>query len=208
MTIIVSCFATRKIPRQSMILAAAIVTMGFMIGVTRSKPPMPRSTINEDGQAILVAPFHRRISAFMSIGLVYGVISSLFAACHAVARKIIVTKLPISRVAYLGNLLSSALLIPLILLNGELPHLQEVFVAREHTHGHTHEEWRVFLIGGAITGVFGTFLSFAGLLSIKVTSPITHMFSSVCTQALIEIQASHKKRYRQLAVYCRQLSAF
>ena len=39
--------------------------------------------------------------------------------------------------------------------------------------------WGVFVVGSAVTGVFGFLLCIAGLLSIKVTSPVTHMFSSV-----------------------------
>jgi hypothetical protein len=38
---------------------------------------------------------------------------------------------------------------------------------------------RVFIWGSLVTGFFGFLLCIAGLLSIKVTSPVTHMFSSV-----------------------------
>jgi hypothetical protein len=38
---------------------------------------------------------------------------------------------------------------------------------------------RVFIWGSLVTGFFGFLLCVAGLLSIKVTSPVTHMFSSV-----------------------------
>ena len=42
-------------------------------------------------------------------------------------------------------------------------------------------EWnmKVFVWGSLVTGFFGFLLCVAGLLSIKVTSPVTHMFSSV-----------------------------
>jgi hypothetical protein len=38
---------------------------------------------------------------------------------------------------------------------------------------------KVFVWGSLVTGFFGFLLCVAGLLSIKVTSPVTHMFSSV-----------------------------
>lgn len=38
---------------------------------------------------------------------------------------------------------------------------------------------RTFLVGSAVTGTFGFFICMAGLLSITVTSPVSHMFSSV-----------------------------
>lgn len=40
-------------------------------------------------------------------------------------------------------------------------------------------DWTVFAWGTLITGFFGFLLCVAGLLSIKITSPITHMFSGV-----------------------------
>lgn len=40
-------------------------------------------------------------------------------------------------------------------------------------------DWRVFAWGNLVTGVVGFMISIAGILSVKVTSPVTHMFSSV-----------------------------
>lgn len=40
-------------------------------------------------------------------------------------------------------------------------------------------DWTVFAWGNLITGVVGFMISVAGILSVKVTSPVTHMFSSV-----------------------------
>lgn len=64
------------------------------------------------------------------------------------------------------------MLFPFVILNGEPWRLQELIQSSEWTGN-------VFMWGCVVTGVFGFLLCVAGLLSIKVTSPITHMFSSV-----------------------------
>lgn len=40
-------------------------------------------------------------------------------------------------------------------------------------------DWSTFAWGNLVTGVVGFLISIAGILSVKVTSPVTHMFSSV-----------------------------
>lgn len=111
----------------------------------------------------------------MNTGLMYGLLSSLLTAIHAVMGKTQVTrKVTIVQLAYNNNLLGSCLLAPFVLFNGEVGKMQDIFLFR------ADGQWRVLLVGGAITGLFGLFLSLAGLLSIKVTSPVTHMFSGVC----------------------------
>lgn len=40
-------------------------------------------------------------------------------------------------------------------------------------------DWSVFAWGNLVTGIVGFMISVAGILSVKVTSPVTHMFSSV-----------------------------
>ena len=108
------------------------------------------------------------------MSIFYGVLSSLFIAVHAVLIK---SSLPHAnnstiQLAYWQNLGSAIFLAPFILLQGEIGKLQELI---------NTPSWNgtVFAWGSFITGVFGFLLCVAGLLSIKVTSPITHMFSSV-----------------------------
>lgn len=74
--------------------------------------------------------------------------------------------------AYYGNLMSAVVLLPIILVNGEVQATMKLVMS-------TGPEFKVFLYGSAVTGLFGFFMSFASVLSIKVTSPVTHMFSSV-----------------------------
>ncbi|KAL4070643.1 hypothetical protein J3A83DRAFT_4372831 [Scleroderma citrinum] len=154
LTILVSSFNTRSTPTFRVITAAGIVTIGFLLGVT------PSSSL-----PITATP--------STLSLFYGFLSSLFIAFHAVLIK---SSLPhcnnsTIHLAYWTNLGSAVLLLPFIPLHGELSVLEDLI----HT---SSWDGNVFLWGSLITGVFGFLLCLAGLLSIKVTSPITHMFSS------------------------------
>jgi len=46
------------------------------------------------------------------------------------------------------------------------------------------EEMKVFFWGSLVTGFFGFLISVAAILSVKVTSPVTHMFSSAARTVL------------------------
>jgi len=112
------------------------------------------------------------------LALFYGIMSSLFIAFHAVFIK---SSLPhcnnsTIQLAYWTNAGSAIFLVPFILLRGEQTVLQELTAAGA-------PKFYVFLWGSLVTGVFGFLLCIAGLLSIKITSPITHMFSSVRTSS-------------------------
>lgn len=154
-TITVSCIHTRARPSLKVLGAASIVTIGFLTGIT------PNSSLP--------------ISASPSIiSLIYGVLSSVFIAVHAVLIK---SSLPYCdnstiQLAYWTNLGSAVMVAPFILLNGEISALSGLM---------SSGEWdaQTFIWGTITTGVFGFLLCVAGLLSIKITSPITHMFSSV-----------------------------
>lgn len=136
-------------------MAAVIVTAGFLLGVA----PSSEVPVN-------VAP--------SILSLLYGVLSSLFIALHAVLIKASLQYCGNSTIqlAYWTNLGSVGFLAPFILFNGELGKLKDL-MDTPTWNGH------IFLWGSLITGIFGFLLCVAGLLSIKVTSPITHMFSSV-----------------------------
>lgn len=54
------------------------------------------------------------------------------------------------------------------------------------TRGHSWD-WTTFAWGNLVTGVVGFMISIAGILSVKVTSPVTHMFSSVCLMPLFPL---------------------
>jgi hypothetical protein len=132
-----------------------MVTIGFFVGVAPSSA-IPRS------------------AAPSLLSLFYGVLSSLFIALHAVLIK---SSLPhcnnsTIQLAWWTNVGSAIFLLPAVIIHGE-PTLITTMI-RSNTWDGT-----VFFWGSLITGFFGFLLCIAGLLSIKVTSPITHMFSSV-----------------------------
>lgn len=151
---------TRKTPGLAVILSAFIVTSGFFLGIS------PASYFT----SIRDAPQTATLSIF------FGTLSSFFLAIHAILVKSAYAYVDNSviKFTYWGNLLSAVALIPGIVFNGEIPAALELFT----TGG---DDRKVFIIGSFITGLFGFFLSMASLLSIKVTSPVTHMFSSVRT---------------------------
>jgi GDP-fucose transporter C1 len=150
-----------------MLLAAGIVTLGFFLGVVPSSS-LPKT------------------SAPSLLSLFYGFLSSLFIAIHAVLIK---TSLPYChdstiQLAYWTNAGSAALLIPFVWIHGE-PGKFQALVHSETWHGD------VFFWGCIVTGVFGFLLCVAGLLSIKITSPITHMFSSVSLAHVPDVLPDH-----------------
>jgi GDP-fucose transporter C1 len=141
---------------MKVIAAAVVVTSGFALGITPSKN-LPTKSIPS------------------AVSLIYGVLSSLFIAIHAVLIK---SSLPYCnnstiQLAWWTNVGSAVMLFPFVVLNGEFFKLWDMFSSD------TTWNFSVFLWGSLVTGVFGFLLCVAGLLSIKVTSPITHMFSSV-----------------------------
>jgi solute carrier family 35 (GDP-fucose transporter), member C1 len=146
-------------PGSSSLCAAIVVTIGFFVGLSPSSYFISTSSLSNAMPAI------------------YGCLSALLTAVHAVLVKPaheIVGKNSVIKLAYWGNLVVALALVPFVLFNGELEPLLK----------NDGRDWSIFIAGSAVTGVFGFFLSVAGLLSIKVTSPVTHMFSSVGIFAL------------------------
>ena len=162
-TIAVTAIQIRKTPGLAVIISAFVVTTGFFLGIS------PTSYFT----SIRNAPHTTTLSIF------FGTLSSLFLAIHAVLVKSAYAYVDNSviKFTYWGNLLSAIALIPGVVLNSELTPALHLFA----TGGNDR---RVFIVGSFVTGLFGFFLSMASLLSIKVTSPITHMFSSVCASVL------------------------
>ncbi|XP_006454109.1 hypothetical protein AGABI2DRAFT_189416 [Agaricus bisporus var. bisporus H97] len=160
LTILFSCLTTRNIPSIKVIAAAIIVTLGFAWGVAPSRN-LPTKSIPS------------------LLSLIYGIFSSLFIAIHAVLIK---SSLPhcnnsTIQLAWWTNVGSAIMLFPFVLFNGEF---SIIWVKINDA------DWNfpVFLWGTFVTGIFGFLLCIAGLLSIKVTSPITHMFSSAARSVL------------------------
>jgi len=154
-TILVSSIHTLTVPSGKVGIAAGAVTLGFLTGVSPSKdlPDLASPSL---------------------ISLIYGLLSSIFIAVHAVLIKASLPHCNNSTIelAYWTNLGSALIVAPFILMDGEIGTFVDLTRSAEW-------DGRTFVYGSVITGVFGFLLCVAGLLSIKITSPITHMFSSV-----------------------------
>lgn len=160
LTILVSCIHTHARPSAKVLIAAGIVTFGFLTGISPNKN-LPAS------------------ASPSVVSLIYGLLSSLFIAVHAVLIKASLPHCNNSTIelAYWTNLGSALMLAPFILLNGEIG----TFIYLTRSVGW---DGKTFAYGSLTTGVFGFLLCVAGLLSIKITSPITHMFSSAARSVL------------------------
>jgi GDP-fucose transporter C1 len=155
LTIAVVALSSSTRPTLPVVACASIVTLGFFIGTSFSSD-LPAKAVPTP------------------LALFYGFLSSLAIALHAVLVK---SSLPhvggsSTMLSYWSNLGSAVLLGVLAVLKGE---------ASEFVHmvGGSGWDWRTFAWGNLVTGVFGFLISIAGILSVKVTSPVTHMFSSV-----------------------------
>jgi len=157
-TVLTSFFFLQARPSLNVLLACSVVTFGFFIGVFL------------DGTNVSL------------VGISFGVASSMITAVHSVVIKksLEIVKGSALHLSFHTNLLSSILLIPVLVVVGEFPHIMELFFGTPEgslQEGET-SALTTFIWGSMITGVFGFLMSIASLLSIKITSPITHMVSS------------------------------
>ncbi|KAJ7198845.1 hypothetical protein GGX14DRAFT_699985, partial [Mycena pura] len=157
LTIAVSAVHTGVRPRATVLAAAFAVTFGFLVGTA---PTFYRTGATSLSQESAVA-------------LLYGAISSFVLAVHAVLKKTALQHVgkSVITLSYIGNMFMSIMLVPCIILHGELGALH----SRYHD---ANMDWTTFIVGSLVTGVFGFLLGISHSLSIKVTSPVTHMFSS------------------------------
>ncbi|KDQ13579.1 hypothetical protein BOTBODRAFT_33585 [Botryobasidium botryosum FD-172 SS1] len=165
LTIVVSALATCSLPSAKVLAAALVVTLGFLIGVSASTSSAILESSTESASYIAAR------------GVIFGFISSFMTALHAVLIKSTLPAVNNSSIqlAYWTNAGAALFLIPLVVLNGELTALAELVKA---------DSWVVFAIGSIVTGIFGFFLCIATLISIKVTSPVTHMFAAAARSVL------------------------
>ncbi|RSH94472.1 hypothetical protein EHS25_004275 [Saitozyma podzolica] len=165
-TILVTILVLGSYPSALSLTAALVVTSGFFSGVIFD----PNHASSSASAAVA-----SKNSA--TIGIVFGGLSSLASAVHAVLIKrglALVEGSPIA-LSYYNNILSTMALLPMVVLSGELPGTIRLL---------TGPEASTFFWGATITGVFGFLISFAVFFSIKVTSPVTHMISSAARGVL------------------------
>ncbi|GAA5948244.1 hypothetical protein JCM3775_000721 [Rhodotorula graminis] len=109
------------------------------------------------------------------LGTMLGVASSVTTAVHAIVVKrslgVVSGTLDL---AYYSNLLSAIVIAPFVILSGEVWVVFDMLMGT----GEAGEGFGTFMTGALVTGVFGFLICIAGFLSIKVTSPISHMISA------------------------------
>ncbi|KAI0768282.1 hypothetical protein BD413DRAFT_134020 [Trametes elegans] len=155
-TVATSFFLLHARPSLRILAACAVVTIGFFVGVFL------------DGTKVSL------------VGVTFGVLSSMITALHSVVIKksLDVVHGSALHLSWYTNLLSACVLAPILVLVGELPGvLKLLFGPNENAEGQM-STLSTFVVGSIITGAFGFLMSLASLMSIKVTSPITHMVSS------------------------------
>jgi len=160
LTILVVSLHSFTRPSIAVVGCASIVTFGFLIG-TSFQENLPAKSVPGP------------------LALFYGFLSSLSIAIHAVLVK---SSLPhvggsATKLSYWSNLGTAVLLGLTALLGGEVRDFLRMMNDNEW-------DWATFAWGNLITGVFGFLISVAGILSVKITSPVTHMFSSASRTVL------------------------
>jgi len=168
LTITAVAITSRTAPRLPVVFCATVVTIGFLLGVTWT-PDLPESAV--------ISP----------LALFYGFLSSLSIAVHAVLIKSSLTYVNGSptQLSYWANFGAAIFLITLALLRGEVTEFY--YMASQGTESGIFGDgvpMKTFLYGNIVTGIFGFLISVAGILSVKVTSPVTHMFSSAARSVL------------------------
>ncbi|KAG1743725.1 uncharacterized protein EDB91DRAFT_223605 [Suillus paluster] len=157
-TVLTSYFFLSARPSLRILFSCSIVTLGFIVGVFLDSVPM------------------------MLVGIGFGVASSAITAVHSVVIKksLDVVKGSAMHLSWYTNLLSAVLMVPIIIFAGEIPAITELFFGSGVVAPKEGElsELQTFIWGSFITGALGFMMSIASLLSIKITSPITHMVSS------------------------------
>lgn len=171
-TVGTSFFFLHTRPSLRILAACGVVTVGFFIGVFLDGTPVSQ------------------------LGIFFGVVSSIITASHSVIIKkaLDVVHGSALHLSWYTNLLSCFVLAPLVVLAGEGPGVMALFFGPDLTEPGQTSTLSTFIYGSMITvrvprplltppltllqGVFGFLMSVASLMSIKVTSPITHMVSS------------------------------
>ncbi|KAJ7076420.1 hypothetical protein C8R44DRAFT_64634 [Mycena epipterygia] len=156
-TVCVSGVVLHTRPSLRILISCAIVTLGFFCGVFL------------DGTALSL------------VGVGFGVASSTITATHSVVIKQSLNVVNGSTIllSWYTNLLSIFVLAPIVFFAEGTSVMKLLFGIDELVVAPgSMTALRTFVLGSLLTGAMGFMMSLASLLSIKVTSPITHMVSS------------------------------
>ncbi|WWC65208.1 uncharacterized protein I303_107822 [Kwoniella dejecticola CBS 10117] len=174
MTVVLQSMMNGIRPNGFTIISCGIVMWGF----TYSFLPIPFASSAPQIDIYGMEVQEKRLEAPMA-GMLLGVASAAMVAVHAILVKQALKKVEghTLDLAYWQNALSCLVLIPGIVFSGEIADFAKMVIGEEG-------DGRAFIIGSGVTGVVGFLICLAGLLSIKVTSPVTHMFSSAMRSVL------------------------
>ncbi|KAF8290884.1 hypothetical protein DL93DRAFT_2092013 [Clavulina sp. PMI_390] len=165
-TVLISGVILHTKPSSRVLMSCGIVTVGFFIGVFIDDMMNPSASAEK---------------SVSLVGIFFGVLSSCTTALHAVVikRSLEAVKGNTLQLAWYSNVLSSAVMIPIIILSGEVPSVLSLLAGDAPAQsGSGMTVLATFIWGTGLTGFVGFLICIAGFLSIKITSPITHMVSS------------------------------
>lgn len=173
-TVIISMVALGQKVSLRVGVACGIISAGFLVGL-----------FGEGGtRRIAISSVQGAGLSSATLGMVFGVLSSITTALHSVIIKHAFSSLPHNGafdLVYYNNLFSALMLAPLLLLE-RIPFRS--FIATNGTDG-----VRVLLLGTGLAGLSGLLINLAGFLQIKVTSPVTHTVSSASRGVLQTLAA-------------------
>ncbi|GFZ48042.1 hypothetical protein JCM24511_05790 [Saitozyma sp. JCM 24511] len=176
MTVVLSAITSRENPTREVIISCGLVTWGF----TYSFIPVPWMSSSTPSGGVMGGQ-HGGVGGGEApiLGMILGVFSAAMVAIHAVLVKSALRHVEgrALDLAYWQNAISAIALIPAILISGEVWGLLRLLSGTEGELG-------AFVSGSLITGIVGFLICVAGVLSIKVTSPVTHMFSAAVRSVL------------------------
>ncbi|KAF8337066.1 uncharacterized protein EI90DRAFT_3044767 [Cantharellus anzutake] len=151
-------------PPVRILCSCAVVTLGFFVGILIDSPWTFGGTV---------------VKPPSLIGVTFGILSSTTTALHAVVikRSLEAVNGSTLQLAWYSNLVSALVMIPVIFVAGEVPAILELWLGLTPA-GEGVSPLATFVWGSIITGGVGFLINIAGFLSIKITSPITHMVSA------------------------------
>ncbi|XP_045119268.1 GDP-fucose transporter 1-like isoform X2 [Portunus trituberculatus] len=157
----------------------------FILGQRTSLPALASC-------AVIVAGFwlgvdQESVSGSLSVmGIVFGVLASIFVSLNAIFTKKILPALDGSvwRLSYYNNVLAAILFLPLMLVAGEGPAILSLLSGATTATTTTTTFWAMMVL----SGLFGFAIGYVTGLQIQVTSPLTHNISGTakaCTQTVL-----------------------
>ncbi|KFD48674.1 hypothetical protein D918_09492 [Trichuris suis] len=141
------------------LFCCSMITFGFIIGVNQE----------------------RFGGSFSFIGVILGVLSTVFVALNAIYTKKMLPLVEDSswQLAFYNNFNSLFIFVPLILVSGEVADIMKL------RHGFPHNFWLLLIS----SGIFGFLISYLTVLQVKVTSALTHNVSATAKSAFQTVLA-------------------